>query len=268
MSLRRLVPDPPIRLRVRLACLALAVGILMRALPQAAVHASDYGESAREEVYHGIYLIAVPANPGTKADIPLMGSRQALETIRRALDLIYQRSAYSANKLEKLKAHGDVVIIYDPAFPKWSRSDLTLAAFMPNFFEPAPGAPGDTVFVALLGRYIIQHSPAEIAAEGIVHELVGHGLQHLHGRLDKMTELNVECEASLYEMMAFQDLGVDKLTGHMVRYRRELEEHNCDDFKRFMRKRKRWLMPLWDERDIDVEQVLVIFDEYAAQLPK
>jgi hypothetical protein len=265
MKLLGSVPVGPHR---RHACLALVAAMVAQAFLWIAAEASDYGDSSLEEVYRGIYLIAVPPDPNTKPDIPLKGSEQALEIIRGALDLLYERSPYNANKLEELKAHGDVVIIYDPGFPEWARGDLTLAAFMANFFEPAPGAPGETVFVAILGRYIIQHSPAEIAAEGIVHELVGHGMQHLHGRLKKMGGLNVECEASLYELQAFQDLGADKFSGHMVRFRRELEEHNCDDFKRFMRKRKRWLMPLWDELNVDVEQILIIFEEYAAQLPK
>jgi hypothetical protein len=252
---------------VRRACLAIGVGIFAQFLMSATASAGDYEESNRE-LYRGIYLIAVPAAADAKPDIPVMDSGRALETIRNAIDLLYKKSPYNANKLDELKAHGDVVIIYDPGFPEWSRGDITLAAFLPEFFEPLPGAPGDTVFVAMLGRYIIQHSAVEIAAEGIVHELVGHGMQHLHGRLKTMSGLNVECEASLYELQAFQDLGADKFTSHMIRFRRELEERNCDDFKRFMRKRKKWLMPVWDELNVDVQQVLLIFEEYAAQLPK
>ena len=254
--------------RARCICTALVVGILAQALVPSIASASENGNSSREEVYRGIYLIAVPPAADETFDIPVMGPDQALAVIRGAIDILYERSPYNADKLEELKAAGDAVIIYDPRFPEWTRGDVTLAAFLPDFFEPASGAPGETVFVAMLGRYIIQHSPAEIAAEGIVHELVGHGLQHLHGRLEKMSGLNVECEASLYELQAFQDLGTDKFTGHMVRFRQELEKRNCDDFKRFMQKRKPWLMPLWDELNVDVKQILMIFEEYAAQLPK
>lgn len=253
--------------RARRACFAMAAGILLQAFVSSAAHASQYGDSSHDQVYRGIYLSAVPATSDNKSDIPLMGVEQALQTIREAIDILYERSPFNANKLDELKAQRDLVIIYDPGFPEWTRGDFTLAAFHPDFFEPAPGAPGGTVFVAMLGRYIIQHSPAEIAAEGIVHELVGHGLQHLHGRLMRMGGLNGECEASLYELKAFQDFGVDKFTLHMVRFRQELEKRNCDDFKRFMRKRKPWLMPLWDEQPVDVEQILMIFEEYAAQLP-
>ena len=219
------------------------------------------------EVYRGIYLRFMPADPNAKSDIKLVSSGDALEAIRSALDLIYEKSPFNAKALDMLKSRGDVVIVYDPVFPKWSRSNITLAAFLPHYFEPAPGAPGDKVFVAILGRYIMKHSSAEIAAEGIVHELVGHGVQHLHGRLNNGNGLNIECEASLYELQAFQDLGVDKFTNYMVQFRRELEDQHCDDFKRFMRKHRPKLMPLWDARDVNVIKILSVYDDYLAQLP-
>ena len=219
------------------------------------------------EVYRGIYLRVMPADPNAKSDIKLVSSGDALEAIRSALDLIYEKSPFNAKALDMLKSRGDVVIVYDPVFPEWSRGNITLAAFLPHYFEPAPGAPGDKVFVAILGRYIIKHSSAEIAAEGIVHELVGHGVQHLHGRLNNGNGLNIECEASLYELQAFQDLGVDKFTEYMVQFRRELEDQHCDDFKRFMRKHRPKLMPLWDARDVNVIKILSVYEDYLAQLP-
>ena len=120
-------------------CLALLAGILLQALVAAPAPASELGDSSREEAYRGIYLIAVPPAPGEEFDIPVMGSEKALSVIRSAIDLLYARSPYNAKKLEALKAVGDAVIIYDPGFPEWSRGDVTLAAFLPDFFEPAPG---------------------------------------------------------------------------------------------------------------------------------
>lgn len=241
----------------------LTCALVFSLAPMAAQAADRDGEGT----YRGIYLRIMPANPNAKSDIKLVTSGQALKTIRSALDLIYKKSPFNAKTLDMLKSRGDVVIIYDPAFPKRSLSDITLAAFLPNFFEPAHGAPGEKVFVAILGRYIIKHSPSELAAEGIVHELVGHGVQHMHGRLNNGNGLNIECEASLYEFQAFQDLGVDKFTDYMVQFRRELEAHHCDDFKRFMRKQRPKLMSLWDARDVDVIKILSVFDDYIAQLP-
>jgi len=260
----RLMILPGKRIKRQIGLLLLACGLGF-CLFTTAAQAADRG---REETYRGIYLRIMPAKPDVKSDISLVSTDQAAKTVRSALDLIYERSPFNAKTLERLKSHGDVVIIYDPAFPKKSIRDITLAAFLPNFFEPAHGAQGDKVFVAILGRYIIKHTPSEIAAEGIVHELVGHGVQHLHGRLVGGNDLNVECEASLYEFLAFQDLGVDKFTDYMVRFRRELEERHCDDFKRYMRKHRPKHMALWDERDVDVIKILSIFDDYVAQLPK
>ncbi len=241
-------------------------GVLALLLPAFASQAEDNG-IAIDDYFRGIYLKVVPADPAMNPDIPLVGSEEAMGMIKDAIDLIYEKSPFNADALDLLKSRGDVVVIYDPEFPDWSRGDITLAAFLPDFFSPDDNAPGNNVFVAMLGRYIIKHSPAEIAAEGIVHELVGHGIQHMQGRLVGMNGLNIECEASLYEMQAFQDLGVDLYTEYMVRFRRELEDRHCDNFKRFMRKRQGWLMPLWDESLLDVRQILAIFDEYLAQLP-
>ena len=251
---------------IKRIALVLAAGFLGLFVSASAAEAADNG-IAIDDYYRGIYLKVVPADPAFKPDISLVSSDEAMHTLRSAIDLIYEQSPFNANALDHLKTQGDLVVIYDPGFPEWTRGDITLAAFLPDFFEPAADAPGDTVFVAMLGRYIIKHSPAEIAAEGIVHELVGHGIQHMHGRLATGTKLNIECEASLYEYQAFRDLGVDLHTGYMVRFRQELENHHCDDFKRFMRKRKAWLMPLWDESPLDVKQILALFEEYLAQLP-
>ena len=248
-------------------CSATIAWILALLLFAFAVQATD-NRIAIDDYYRGIYLKVVPADPTVNPDISLIGSREAMGALKNAIDLIYEKSPFNADALDLLKSKGDVVVIYDPGFPEWSRSDITLAAFLPDLFEPAADAPGDTVFVAMLGRYIIKHSPAEIAAEGIVHELVGHGIQHMNGRLANMNGLNIECEASLYEMQAFQDFGVDLYTDYMVNFRLELEDHHCDDFERFMRTRMGSLMPLWDESLLDVKQILAIFDEYLAQLPK
>ena len=69
-------------------------------------------------------------------------------------------------------------------------------------------------------------------------------------------------------MKAFQDLGVDMLSSHIVRFRVELEKHNCDDFIRFMGKRRKAHMYLWDQKYIDVDYILRIFKDYEATLTK
>jgi len=244
----------------------IATAILALLISAFVVQAADNGVTI-DEYHHGIYLKVLPVDPAVKPDISLLESSEAMDKIKKAIDLIYEKSSFNADALNLLKSRGDVVVIYDPGFPEWSRGDIILAAFLPNFYEPAADAPWNNVFVAMLGRYIIKHSPAEIAAEGIVHELVGHGIQHMYGRLTQMNSLNMECEASLYEMQAFQDLGVDLYNDYMVNFRREFEDYHCDDFKRFMQKHKGSLMSLWDESPLDVKVILTIFDEYLGQLP-
>ena len=49
-----------------------------------------------EEIYRGIYLRIMPADPNAKSDIKLVSAGHALEAIRSALDLIYQKSPLNA----------------------------------------------------------------------------------------------------------------------------------------------------------------------------
>ena len=201
--------------------------------------------------HRNIQLIALSAPLDKEFDISVMGKEQALNVVRKSIDLIYSKSPYTANKLDELRKSGPLIVIYNPQFPEWSRGDFALAAFLPYHFDLDGDASVQDAYVAVLGRYIIKHSAAEIAAEGIAHELVGHGFQHRNGTLELLSGLNAECEASLYEMKVFQDLGVDMLSSHMVRFRLELEKHNCYDFKR-----------------IDVDRVLRIFKDYEVTLTK
>lgn len=219
-------------------------------------------------IHRNIQLIALSTPPDKDFDIPVMPPKQALKVIRKSIDLIYANSPYTANRLVELSKSGPLIVIYNPEFPEWSRGDITLAAFLPYHFDLEGNTSVQEAYVAVLGRYIIKHSAAEIAAEGIAHELVGHGFQHRDGTLELLSGLDAECEASLYEMKVFQDLGVDMLSSHIVRFRLELEKHNCDDFKRFMGKRERSLMYLWDQKYIDVDRILRIFKDYEASLTK
>ncbi len=225
-----------------------------------------------EEVHRGVVLIALPPYLLVKYDVSLIPPHEGLANARKALDVIYQESPFSADTLETLKKNGEVVIVYDPSYPWTEFATLKFSRFMPevpNFllsafpdiFIETSGGKGEKIFLVVLGRHIIKHPPHELAA-GIVHELVGHGIQHLHGRLDVVRELDLECEAWLYQLNAFQDFKVDKFSREMIQFRQELEGYNCDDFKRYMREHQPSLMPLWDEVDIDVPRVLAVFEDY------
>ena len=49
----------------------------------------------------------------------------------------------------------------------------------------------------------------------------------------RMRPLDRECEAWLYEEQAYQDLGVDKTSKPMIEFRKQLEQRECSDFRRY-----------------------------------
>lgn len=81
-----------------------------------------------------------------------------------------------------------------------------------------------------------------------------------------MREIDLECEANLYQEQAYQDLGVDKSAPVVVRFRRALENQWCADFRQYLAKEKPALVPLWDQRNPDVKQLLAAFEPYVATL--
>ncbi len=137
---------------------------------------------------------------------------------------------------------------------------VVLASFDPNLFGDADGA-STRRFPVIVGRYLIKRPAEEIAAV-IAHELVGHGMQYLEGRLDAMDQTDRECEANLYKEQAFQDFDVDKHATDMVVFRQRLEWRWCADFIRYMAAEAPDKMALWRRLNPDVPGLLDIFDDY------
>lgn len=225
------------------------------------------GVAAQEEVlelsHRGITLIGVPPDPGAAYDIPVIGAREGVEMVRSALDLLLERSSYSAAVIETLKNNGDVVIAYDPGYPFEfvDSTGVTLAEFVPHLLTETPDPGGQKDFPVIVGRYIVKWKREEVAAI-LQHELLGHGMQHLQGRLETMNEFDKECEARLYQEIAHQDLGMDKHSRVMVGFRQELEWRWCIPFKLYMRTHTPAKMVLWQTLNPDVPQLLVIFEDY------
>jgi hypothetical protein len=223
--------------------------------------------AAQEEVleisHKGITLVGVPPDPAVAYDIPVIGAREGVEKVRSALDLLLERSSYSAAVMDTLKNNGDVVIAYDPGYPfEFADSTgVTLAEFFPHLLTETPDPGGQKDFPVIVGRYIVKWKREEVAAI-LQHELLGHGMQHLHGRLETMSELDRECEARLYQEIAHQDLGMDKHSRVMVAFRQELEWRWCIPFKLYMRKHTLAKMALWKTLNPDVPQLLAIFEDY------
>jgi len=215
--------------------------------------------------HRGIRMEAVPNGvAAVSAADPAhsVAPEEALARLQEALDRIYGGSPLSASKIDQLKRNGRVVMIYDPAFPKERLASVTIAAFFPDYYQHQ-GAMKD--FIVVVGRYGIKWPRDKLAAI-IVHELVGHGLQHLRGRTDRDRKIDRECEARLYEEAAYQDFRLPRATPQMIRFRKDMERNWCADFRLFMRRQKPQSMALWNYGTPKVPELLAVFEEYLAHL--
>lgn len=229
-----------------------ALGVLVLLAPDAA---SSNDAGVVEFTHKGVQIAGKPAPEGTYFDIHIVEPKVGAETVKKALDILYDGSAYNARAIDKLKAAGNVVIVYDPAFPKRELTKVTIAAFLPDFYQAA-GRTKD--FLTVVGRFGGKWSPRELAPV-LAHELTGHGMQHLRGRLEHVREVDLECEAYLYQEKAYQDLGFDKGVREMVQFRKTLEGHWCADFKTWQRRNSRAALKSWDNLNPDVPAIL---DDY------
>ena len=159
--------------------------------------------------YKGISLIGLAPPVGEKFDVPIVEPAEALKMIAEALALIENGSAFSASQIEQLKKSGPVTIVYDPRYPdKMSNmASVQVALFSPHYYKRASGL----TFLVIVSRHGVKWPVKELAAV-MVHELVGHGIQHLNNRWGKMRLIDMECEAWLYEEMAYQGLKMDKFS--------------------------------------------------------
>ena len=208
---------------------------------------------------------AVVPQAGVAFDIEVPDDADAIARLAAALDALYEASPYSAAAIEKLARHGQVAIVFDPAHPPQVVSNFTgvvLATFDSNLFGDADD-PSTRRFPVVVGRYLIKRSREELAAV-LAHELVGHGVQFLEGRIDGMDETDLECEANLYKEQAFQDFGADKHATDMVTFRQQLEWRWCAAFKRYMAAETPDKMALWRRLNPDVPGLLEVFGVYLA----
>ncbi len=212
--------------------------------------------------YNGIDLIAMPLPPQGKYDIDLIEPASALAAIEQAIELIYAKSPFSVQAFERLKKAGKITVVYDPEFPKEKFSSVIIAAFFPDFFQKQGPL---KEFMVVVGRYGAKW-PIDKLAAVIVHELGGHGYQHLRGRSQKDRKIDRECEAQLYEEAALQDFNVIRSSSDMIRFRHEMHTNWCSDFRRYMRERDPKLMDYWNYGKPDVPKVLNIFEDYLVHL--
>lgn len=210
----------------------------------------------------GVMILAYEPGAAEIDGIRTTPARQALTLLSDALSQVMTRSPLVAARIERLKQAGRPIVLYDARHPKDTATEITLGAFYPDFYDPKAGKKD---FVIVFGRTGIQWGPQEIAAT-LAHELGGHAIQRLEGRIYAMRLLDAECEANLIEEQAKQDLGFDKHSQASVAARRDMETHWCDDFRRWTIDSKSPAAPQWDALNPNVPTLLRAFRGYLEKL--
>lgn len=218
-----------------------------------------------ERVHKGITLTAVPARPGLKLAGKKLEPGEALDILRKSLDLVIRISPFGASAIKTLRKSGRVRVVYDPAWEPAYTGRSTIAEFDPSYFNEATGGKDGTEFVMVVGPQAI-NLPSDDFSAVLVHFLVGQGMLHLNGLSELVREKDLKCAAFLYQEQFYQDAGVDKGSRKFISFRTSLEGNFCADFKRYMRDQAPTQAKLWDVRDPDVPQLLEVFGNYAQEV--
>lgn len=237
------------------SALLLAVGLTPPAIANARTVLLDETSTAIR------FLALAPEKPPTPG-VAVLRPEAAKKKVMSAYSLLRAQSPASARQIDRLLTAGDVFIVYDPDFPGKEFSKLTVAAFIPDYITTSAHT---RVFPVVVGRFGIHWPPQDLAGV-LAHELVGHGVQHLEGRLTKTRTLELECEAWLYQERAHQDLGIDKFRQDLIDFRRQLETIWCADLRAYERKSEPQTSALWDRLDPDVPGLLASLKRFEAHL--
>jgi tetratricopeptide (TPR) repeat protein len=213
--------------------------------------------------HRNVIIMSKKPSGRVEPDVKVLSGDLALNNIRRAIELLFQRSGIFRNKINVLMSKGRVVIFYDPDFPEiYADSTGTiLAAYHPDLVISYGNSEFSKSFTVIMGRYIVKW-PIKHIASAITHELVGHGIQDLEGRLKGMSEASAECEARLYQEIVHQDLQMDKHSFEMVGFRQALEQRWCIGLKQYIAINKPPQMALWQTLNLDGPRLLALFAEY------
>lgn len=216
----------------------------------------------------GVALIGLSPPQDIAYNVPVMPPREALDKIKMALAFIRRKSPFNIVRIETLKNNGPVTIIYDPRYPnpKADVGTVRVAIFLPNIANEDTRPKGGKKFFALIGRHGIKWPLPELAAV-IVHELVGHGTQHLENRTETTRNGDLECQASLYQERAHQDFGMDKFSREMIVFQKQLAEI-CGNFIRYHENHSPDHARVWEVLNPDIPALLAVFKRYLADLDK
>jgi hypothetical protein len=218
---------------------------------------------AAERMHRGIRLLAFAADNPAR-DIAHTPPEQALQRLARAFDTLTGHSPANARAIQTLRNHGTVLLVYYPGALR-SRQSLnaeTVALYLPDFLKKRGKSLGPGHEFIVVVNHLGIRWPARELAGLIAHELVGHGGQHRRGELRRGRPLDLECQASLHEEQAYQDLRLRKSEQAMVAFRKRLESHHCADFRHYMAQFRPKMMRLWIPRNPDVPALLREFERY------
>lgn len=223
----------------------LAVSVLCCALPAVAADEISYD-------HNGIRIIGRDLPDGVYFDIDIVSAKKGAAAAVAALDILMENSTYNRKAIEKLKSAGRVVVLYDPEFPKREFNKVTIAAYLPDYYNPEAG---NRDFVVVVGRFGAKWTPRDLAPV-MAHELTGHGMQDYRGRIEHVRVVDLECEAYLYQEKAYQDLGFKKDTREMIAFRQQLERHWCADFRTWQKANRPNGVKYWERLNPDVPKIL------------
>ncbi|MEQ8602702.1 MAG: hypothetical protein RIB45_05240 [Marivibrio sp.] len=213
--------------------------------------------AAQAEARGVLFYALAPSEAGVEPKGP--DPAAGLAAAQTALARLEAADPAAKAAIDRLRAAGRVVVIYDPGFPYPALSRVTLAAFLPT----APDAAGGRRFVAVVGRYGAQRGRDALAAV-LAHELAGHGVQHLEGRLGPDARvLDMECEAMLITARARRSLGLDTpAQRESVAFRKSLETRWCFDFRLWQAEHAPETRALWTADRLDAPALLALFRRY------
>jgi len=216
--------------------------------------------------FKGITLIGITPSKDETFNVPIVTAEKALKVIKQALVLIEMNSPFSKSQIELLMRNGQVIIVYDPRYPKENSTSnsVQIALFSPNYYNLEIRDNKGKNFLVIVSRHGVKWPIKELAAV-LVHELVGHGIQHLSDNFSKMRLTDLECEAWLYEEMAYQDLKMDKYSREMINFKKQLE-NQCDSFIRYLRDSDPIGALLWDNLNPDIPKLLEHFAVFLKQI--
>jgi len=238
---------------------------LVNIAPAAAAEDAMAAGSAVEETrtVNGIRLMALTPAANALMDISILPPTEGLDHIGAALTLIAEKSPRSVRAIKQLRDAGLVTIVYYPNnFRDHNRLNTqTVALFLPDFLKKRGMGNNRREFTVVVNQFGVKWPTAELAAV-IVHELAGHGIQHLEGRIRNARLLDLECEASLFQEQAYQDFGVAKKLRTVVLFRRQMEYHYCADFRDYMRDRTPAKLAIWDALNPNIPGLLDMFRSY------